>query len=138
MDSKTSSLHQNSRKRIGILQSKKLSWQVEEWNFYEFLCLSLQKEMPGIISETKIMISNEESSRMGQANLVTQRLFSLIDTISSTKSSVSHENWEAQRKKLMQELSASQQQIQLLSQQWTDHVCWNGQNQSKQPEDISR
>lgn len=75
---------------------------------------------------------------MGLANAVTQRLFTLIDTISNVKSSVSHESCEIQRKKLLQELSAAQHNIQLLNQQWTEHVCWNGQNQSKHPEEISR
>ncbi|XP_046454834.1 paramyosin-like [Daphnia pulex] len=97
-----------------------------------------RKQVPGIISETKVMISNEESSRMGQANVVTQRLFSLIDTISNAKFSVSHESCEIQRKKVLQDLAGAQQQIQVLNQQWTEHTCWNGQNKSKTSEDISR
>jgi hypothetical protein len=84
------------------------------------------------------MISNEESNRMGQANVVTQRLFSLIDTISNAKFSVSHESCEIQRKKVLQDLAGAQQQIQVLNQQWTEHTCWNGQNKSKTSEDISR
>ena len=75
---------------------------------------------------------------MGQANAVTQRLFSLIDTISSAKFSVSHESCEVQRKKILHDLSAAQQQIQLLNQQWNEHICWNNQNQSKHPEEINR
>ena len=75
---------------------------------------------------------------MGQASVVTQQLFSLIDTISSAKMSVSHESCEIQRKKLLHELSTAHQNIQLLNQQWNEHVCWNGQNQSKHPEEISR
>ncbi|XP_057378862.1 LOW QUALITY PROTEIN: serologically defined colon cancer antigen 8-like [Daphnia carinata] len=97
-----------------------------------------RKQMPGIISETKVMISNEESNRMGQANAVTQRLFSLIDTISNAKLSISHESCEVQRKKLMQDLAAAQHQIQILTHQWAEHTCWNGQDKSKLPEDISR
>lgn len=84
------------------------------------------------------MISNEESNRMGQANVVTQRLFSLIETISNAKLSVSHESCEIQRKKVLQDLTAAQQQIQILNQQWTEHTCWNGQNKSKSSEDITR
>lgn len=98
----------------------------------------LQKEMPAILNETKIVISSEESHRMGQANAVTQRLFSLIDTMSAAKLAVSHESCEMQRKKLALELSAAHQQIQMLNQQWTEHICWNGQNQSKHPEDFNR
>jgi hypothetical protein len=59
---------------------------------------------------------------MGQANVVTQRLFSLMDTISNTKFSVSHESCEIQRKKVLQDLVAAQQQIQILNQQWTEHI----------------
>lgn len=75
---------------------------------------------------------------MGQANVVTQRLFSLIDTISNAKLSVSHESCEIQRKKLMQDLATSQHQIQILTHQWAEHTCWNGQDKSKLPEDITR
>ncbi|KZS15176.1 Serologically defined colon cancer antigen [Daphnia magna] len=97
-----------------------------------------RKQVPGIISETKVIISNEESNRMGQANVVTQRLFSLIDTISNAKLSVSHESCEIERKKLMQDLATSQHQIQILTHQWAEHTCWNGQDKSKLPEDITR
>jgi hypothetical protein len=75
---------------------------------------------------------------MGQANVVTQRLFSLIDTISNTKFSVNHESCEIQRKKVLQDLVAAQQQIQILNQQWTEHTCWSGQNKSNTTEDIIR
>ena len=75
---------------------------------------------------------------MGQANVVTQRLFSLMDTISNTKFSVSHESCEIQRKKVLQDLVAAQQQIQILNQQWTEHTCWSGQNKSNTTEDITR
>lgn len=75
---------------------------------------------------------------MGQANVVTQRLFSLIDTISNSKFSVSHESCEIQRKKVLQDLVAAQQQIQILNQQWTEHTCWSGQNKSNTTEDITR
>ncbi len=73
---------------------------------------------------------------MGQANAVTQRLFSLIDTISNAKLSISHESCEIQKKKVVNELSVAQQQIQLLNQQWNEHICWNGQ--SKHPEELTR
>jgi hypothetical protein len=41
-------------------------------------------------------------------------------------------------KKILQDLAAAQQQIQILNQQWTEHTCWNGQNKSKSSEDITR
>ena len=62
---------------------------------------SIQKEVPNIVNETKVLISNEESLRMGQANNVTQRLFTLIDAVSGAKTNFGHENCEAQKKKLL-------------------------------------
>lgn len=72
---------------------------------------------------------------MSQANNVTQRLFSLLDTVSNTKFNITHENCEIQRKKLLVDLAAAQQQIAVLNQQWNDHVCWNEKSHSKLADD---
>ena len=93
--------------------------------------------MPNIVNETKVLISNEESLRMGQANNVTQRLFTLIDAVSSAKTNFGHENCEAQKKKLLLDLAGAQQQILLLNQQLNDHVCWNEPSHPKLAEDPS-
>ena len=87
-----------------------------------------------------MLMSNAESQRMISANSVTQRLFSLIDTVSgSSKMNVSHEICENQKKKLSFELANAQQQIQFLTQQWSDHNCWNEQNNiPKSAQDFSK
>lgn len=140
MDSTTNNLHKSIGKGNNILSGNggKISCKQVKLSQTKYFFTILQKEVPGIISETKIVISNEESNRMGQANAVTQRLFSLIDTISNAKLAISHESCEAQRKKVVQDLSAAQQQIELLNQQWNEHICWSGQNQTKHAEETTR
>ena len=92
-----------------------------------------------MVSETKVLMSNEESTRMMQANSVTQRLFSLIDTVAnSSKMNANHDICDNQKKKLSFELANAQQQIQFLTQQWSEHNCWNDQNQPKNAEEFSR
>lgn len=85
-----------------------------------------QKEVPGILNESRILISNEETARMCKSNNVAHKLFSLIDVISSSKPSSNHDNCEIQRKKLLTELTQAQQQIQELNDHQTNHICWNG------------
>ena len=90
-----------------------------------------------MLNDFKILLSNDEASRMIQANSVTQRLFSLIDIVTKPKfNTLNHESCEMQNKKLLLDLSTAQQQIQQLSEQWNSHICWSsGQSQ---PEEFKR
>ena len=104
-----------------------------------FVSCSFQREVPGIINESKILISNEESARMGRADAVSQRLFSLVDTISIQKGSAhNHQSCENQREKLLRELAAAREQIRMLGDQSSSHVCWSGMPQPQIIEDLTR
>lgn len=95
-----------------------------------------QTEVPGMLNEMKTLISNQEMARMGQTGHVTQRLLSLIDTVSSSKFGSNHEQCEILRKKLQQQLAESQEQIRKLNEQSSSHVCWTGQPPVKYIEDL--
>lgn len=103
-------------------------------------CLSFtQGEVPGILMEMKLLISNEESCRMLKSDSITQRLFTLMDTLSSTRSYTSHETCEMERKSLLHDLEDAKRQTNLLKQQWADHACWKDQTFSpKFPDDFSK
>lgn len=87
-----------------------------------------------------MLISNEESARMGRADAVSQRLFSLVDTISIQKGNAAsnHESCENQKEKLIRDLAAAREQIRMLNDQSNSHVCWNGMPQPKIIEELTR
>ena len=62
---------------------------------------------------------------MCKSNNVVHKLFTLVDGVSGTNSSSSHDDCEVQKKKLSTELARAQQQIQQLSDYRTNHICWN-------------
>ena len=80
--------------------------------------------------ETKLLLTNEETCRMMKTDSVTQRLFTLMDTLSSARGYTSHESCELERKSLLHSLDEAKHQVTVLKQQWADHACWKNSNTS--------